>query len=108
MQTNTTATETELETHGQGVRAAVESRRAALEESYASLQNSEQQGGPAAEAIEVALSTLDALLPQDLQHISPMIASSLTQWLEANKHLGITAPKARRSTRGTARSSSAR
>ena len=96
MQTNSTTTDPGLELHGQGVRAAIEQRRAALEEAFALLQNSEQQGSPAAEAIEIALSTLAALMPEDLQHISPVVASSLTHWLEANKHLGMQPPKKRR------------
>lgn len=99
MQTTRTSVDPELEVHGQGIRAAVEQRRAVLEESFALLQNSDQQGTPATEAIEVALSALDTIMPKDLLHISPSTASLLTHWLEANKHVGMQAAKSRSSSR---------
>jgi len=75
--------------HGQGVRTQVLARRAELETRLAELRNSEQQGAPAVEAIELALATLTELLPADLDHILPSVALPLTHWLETNKHLGL-------------------
>lgn len=84
-----TYTDDDAAKHGQGVRTQVIARRAELEARLAELQNSEQQGAPAVEAIELALATLTELLPGDLDHITPSIALPLTHWLESNKHLGL-------------------
>jgi len=91
METNHTQYE-----HGHGLRAAVTQRRQELELRLAELQNSDQQGTAAPEAIESALAHLDALLPSDGAEISPVVGEQLTRWIDTNRYLGATpldAPK---------------
>lgn len=75
--------------HGGPLRLALEARREELDFALARLRNSTMQNSAPVEAIESALAALEALLPDTLEEIPPVLASQLTHWLEVSRHLGI-------------------
>ena len=76
------------ETRGQPLAERVEARVAELEQAMSGLDPSDTRGRA---DIEQALSTAQSLTTGDLSHPSEVVASQLNDWLERNKHLGMTA-----------------
>ena len=73
-------------TRGQPLADRILARKDELEDALADL-------GPydlaEREAIEEALGALYFLMPGDLAHPSPNVGRALSNWLEANKHVGL-------------------
>ena len=72
-------------TRGQPIALRVLARKIELEDALADCSRHEV---PRRKAIETALTTVYSLITGDLAHPPDVIARSLNNWLERNKHLG--------------------
>jgi len=75
-------------TRGSSLRARVTARKEELERAFATLAPDDR----ARRDVEGALNEVSGLLTGDLDHIPPVVAMELNNWLEANKHINEWAP----------------
>jgi hypothetical protein len=79
-------------TSGQSLRVRVAARKAEIEAAIADPATDERTRGD----LQSAASAVEGLLTGDLDRIPKVVASSLSAWLESNKHLGerhVSAPQ---------------
>jgi hypothetical protein len=72
-----------LQKHGQALLVLVDARRRELEKELATGKPTPDRSANLKSAIEA----LKALLPGDLDQISPTVAQGLTNWIETSKYL---------------------
>ena len=80
-------------TQGQPLAERALQRRAELQAALDALRGSDARPR---NDLELALSSVDALLSGDSAHLADATAAELSRWLETNKHLAERAPRARR------------
>ncbi len=76
-------------TRGEPLGLRAQKRRAELEIALAALPADDLR---ARSDIELAMSSVDAMLTGDVEHLSDATASELSRWLEHTKHIAETTP----------------
>lgn len=76
-------------TRGESLGIRAQKRRAELESALAALPADELR---ARGDIELAMSSVDAMLTGDLEHLPDVTAAEISRWLEHTKHLAETTP----------------